>query len=113
MQAALDVRVLLQELGLPSWIKTTGLKGFHSAVPLDAKAHFGTVAHFAHRAGTFRKLLVARDPANLTREFLKVIAAAAFSSTPLATTTARRSPLLTPFVPDQAPLCRRPAPRRK
>jgi hypothetical protein len=27
---------------------------------------------FAHRAGKFRKLLVARDPANLTREFHKV-----------------------------------------
>ena len=37
--------------------------------PLDAKADFGTVAHFAHCVG---KLLVARDPENLTREFHKV-----------------------------------------
>jgi bifunctional non-homologous end joining protein LigD len=36
---------------------------------LDAKADFGTVARFAHRVG---KLLVARDPETLTREFLKV-----------------------------------------
>jgi bifunctional non-homologous end joining protein LigD len=50
-------------------IKTTGSKGFHIAVPLDAKADFATVARFAHRVG---KLLVARDPENLTREFLKV-----------------------------------------
>ena len=68
-KAALDLRALLTELGLPSWIKTTGSKGFHIAVPLDAKADFGTVARFAHRVG---KLLVTRDPENLTREFLKV-----------------------------------------
>ena len=68
-KAALDLRALLKELGLPSWIKTTGSKGFHIAVPLDAKADFGTVARFAHRVG---KLLVARDPENLTREFHKV-----------------------------------------
>ncbi len=66
---ALDLRELLKELGLPSWIKTTGSKGFHIAVPLDAKADFATVARFAHRVG---KLLVARDPQHLTREFLKV-----------------------------------------
>ena len=68
-RAALDLRALLKELGLPSWIKTTGSKGFHIAVPLDAKADFPTVARFAHRVG---KLLVARDPENLTREFHKV-----------------------------------------
>src|SRR4051812_42083747 len=68
-KAALDLRALLMELGLPSWIKTTGSKGFHIAVPLDGKADFGTVARFAHRVG---KLLVARDPENLTREFHKV-----------------------------------------
>jgi bifunctional non-homologous end joining protein LigD len=68
-KAALDLRGLLSELGLPSWIKTTGSKGFHIAVPLDAKADFGTVARFAHRVG---KLLMTRDPENLTREFHKV-----------------------------------------
>jgi bifunctional non-homologous end joining protein LigD len=36
---------------------------------LAAKADFGTVARFAHLVG---KLLVARDPENLTREFHKV-----------------------------------------
>ncbi|HLA11927.1 MAG TPA: hypothetical protein VJ023_15175 [Pyrinomonadaceae bacterium] len=49
-----------------SW---AGSKGFHIAVPLDAKADFATVARFAHRVG---KLLVTRDPENLTREFHKV-----------------------------------------
>ncbi len=68
-RAALGLRELLKELGLPSWIKTTGSKGFHIAVPLDAKADFATVSRFAHRVG---KLLVVRDPENLTREFHKV-----------------------------------------
>lgn len=67
--AALHLRDLLVELGLPSWIKTSGSKGFHIAVPLDGKSDFGVVAHFAHRVG---KILVQRDPDNLTQEFSKV-----------------------------------------
>jgi len=35
--AALNLRDLLAELGLPAWIKTSGSKGFHIAVPLDGK----------------------------------------------------------------------------
>ena len=68
-RAALILRDLLDELGLPSWIKTTGSKGFHIAVPLDGKSDFGTVARFAHGVG---KVLVQRDPENLTQEFSKV-----------------------------------------
>ena len=67
--AALNVRDLLAELGLPSWIKTSGSKGFHIAVPLDGKSDFGTVARFAHHVG---KILVERDPQHLTQEFSKV-----------------------------------------
>jgi bifunctional non-homologous end joining protein LigD len=67
--AALSLRDLLDELGLPSWIKTSGSKGFHIAVPLDGKSDFGTVARFAHVVG---KVLVQRDPDNLTQEFSKV-----------------------------------------
>lgn len=67
--AALNVRDLLAELGLPSWIKTSGSKGFHIAVPLDGKSDFGTVARFAHHVG---KMLVQRDPDHLTQEFSKV-----------------------------------------
>jgi bifunctional non-homologous end joining protein LigD len=66
--AAVAVRDLLHELGLPSWIKTSGSKGFHIAVPLDGKANMNEVERFAHRVGT---LLVRRDPGNLTQEFLK------------------------------------------
>ena len=67
--AALNVRDLLTELGLPSWIKTSGSKGFHIAIPLDGKSDFGTVAHFAHVVG---RVLVSRDPDHLTQEFSKV-----------------------------------------
>jgi bifunctional non-homologous end joining protein LigD len=67
--AALNLRDLLAELGLPSWIKTSGSKGFHIAVPLDGKSDFGTVARFAHAVGT---LMVKRYPEKLTQEFHKV-----------------------------------------
>ena len=67
--ATLLLRDVLGELGLSSWVKTSGSKGFHIAVPLDGAADYGTVARFAHRVG---ELLVRRDPENLTREFHKV-----------------------------------------
>ena len=66
--AALALRDLLQELGLPSWVKTSGSKGFHIVVPLDGKTDMGKVAAFAHRVGT---LLVSRHPTILTQEFSK------------------------------------------
>jgi bifunctional non-homologous end joining protein LigD len=67
--AALKLRELLNELGLPSWIKTSGSKGFHIAVPLNGKSEFGEVARFAHTVG---RVLVSRDPDHLTQEFHKV-----------------------------------------
>jgi bifunctional non-homologous end joining protein LigD len=66
--AALALRSLLDELGLPTWVKTSGSKGFHIVVSLDGKADIGDVARFAHTVGT---LLVKRDPAHLTQEFHK------------------------------------------
>jgi bifunctional non-homologous end joining protein LigD len=38
---ALGLRILLNELALTSWVKTSGSKGFHIVVPLDGKAGFG------------------------------------------------------------------------
>ena len=67
--AALALRDLLDELWLPSWVKTSGSKGFHIAVPLDAKAGFDDVSAFTHRVGA---LLVRRHPDVLTQEFHKV-----------------------------------------
>ena len=67
--AALALRDLLAELGLPSWVKTSGSKGFHIVVPLDRKTNMGEVARFAHTVGA---LLVRRHPDVLTQEFHKV-----------------------------------------
>lgn len=68
-QAAIELRDLLEELSLPSWIKTSGSKGFHIVVPLDGKTHIGEVARFAGAVGT---LFVSRAPDRLTQEFSKV-----------------------------------------
>jgi bifunctional non-homologous end joining protein LigD len=67
--AALAVRGILDELGLPCWVKTSGSKGFHIAVPLDGKTEMGDVERFAHGVG---RLLVRRDPGKFTQEFHKV-----------------------------------------
>jgi bifunctional non-homologous end joining protein LigD len=66
--AALAVRELLDELGLPSFPKTSGSKGFHVLVPLDGAADAGSVRRFAHGAGA---VLVKRHPHLLTQEFIK------------------------------------------
>ena len=66
--AVLALRDLLDELGLPSWPKTSGSKGFHVVAPLDGNAGFGEVERFAHAVG---RVLVARDPKHLTQEFSK------------------------------------------
>ena len=68
-KAALQLRDVLLELGLTSWVKTSGSKGFHIAVPLDRQAGHGDVAGFAHGVA---ELLVKRDPKHLTQEFHKV-----------------------------------------
>jgi bifunctional non-homologous end joining protein LigD len=66
--AALGLRRLLDELGLPCWIKTSGSKGFHILVSLDGKSDTREVARFAYTIG---KILVERDPERLTQEFSK------------------------------------------
>ncbi len=66
--ATLFLRDVLAELGLASWVKTSGSKGFHIVVPLDGKADYGKVARFAHGVG---EQVVRRDPNNFTREFYK------------------------------------------
>jgi bifunctional non-homologous end joining protein LigD len=66
--AALALRDLLDELGLPSWIKTSGSKGFHIVAPLDARSSFEQVERFAHGVGA---VVVARHPDRLTQEFSK------------------------------------------
>lgn len=67
-RAALAVRALLDELALPSFVKTSGSKGFHIVVPLQGETDFETVWRFAHGAGA---ILVKRHPDLLTQEFIK------------------------------------------
>ena len=67
--AAINLRNLLDEVGLPSWVKTSGSKGFHIAVPLDRKTEFGEVFRFANAVG---RILTKRFPEELTQEFSKV-----------------------------------------
>jgi bifunctional non-homologous end joining protein LigD len=66
--AALAVRDLLEELGLRSFVKTSGSKGFHIVVPLNGDSDHGLVWRFAHGAGA---VLVKRHPELLTQEFIK------------------------------------------
>ena len=67
--AAIGLRDLLEKLGLPSWVKTSGSKGFHLVVPLDAETKMGHVERFANGVG---KLFVSHAPDHLTQEFSKV-----------------------------------------
>src|SRR6185369_16673849 len=66
--AALGVRDLLDELGLPSFVKASGSKGFHILVPVDGQADFQASWRFAHGAGA---VLVKRHPQLFTQEFIK------------------------------------------
>ncbi|MEW5852086.1 MAG: non-homologous end-joining DNA ligase [Myxococcota bacterium] len=66
--ATLLLRDLLEELQLPSWVKTTGSKGFHVVVPLDGQTDTAQSAAFAHTVGA---LLVRRHPHIFTQQFLK------------------------------------------
>jgi bifunctional non-homologous end joining protein LigD len=66
--AAVALRDLLDELGLPCWIKTSGSKGFHIVTSLDGKTPMDQAAGFAHGVG---RLLVQRYPKQLTLEFHK------------------------------------------
>jgi bifunctional non-homologous end joining protein LigD len=46
--ATLDVKRRLDELNLPTFVKTSGGKGFHVVVPLEPKADWQAVKTFAH-----------------------------------------------------------------
>jgi len=67
--AAIGLRDLLAELKLPSWIKTSGSKGFHIVVPIDGKTPLALVVRFANAVGA---LFVSLAPDRLTQEFSKV-----------------------------------------
>jgi len=61
--ATLDVKQRLDALGLPSFVKTTGGKGFHVVVPLKPSAVWETVKTFAH---DFARAMEQSDPGRYT-----------------------------------------------
>lgn len=65
---ATAVHTLLAELEVPSWLMTTGSKGFHVVVPLAATVSFESLGRFALAAAYLVSL---RHPERLTTEFLK------------------------------------------
>jgi bifunctional non-homologous end joining protein LigD len=66
--AAIGLRDLLEELSLPSWVKTSGSKGFHIVVPVDGKTPMAMVERFANTVGA---VFVRLAPDRLTQEFSK------------------------------------------
>jgi bifunctional non-homologous end joining protein LigD len=62
-RAARSLRDLLKEVHLPAYLRTTGSRGLHVAVPLDRSEGFDTVRDFAQ---DLARVLEARDPTGLT-----------------------------------------------
>ena len=65
-EAALLMRAMLQELGLESWLKTSGGKGLHVVVPLAPKLDYDAVKGFSqavvqHLAKTIPQRFVAKS----------------------------------------------------
>jgi bifunctional non-homologous end joining protein LigD len=67
-RGTLQLRDLLRELGLVSFVQTSGSRGYHLYVPLERSRDFESVGDFALRVAN---LLVAREPDRYTTEFHK------------------------------------------
>lgn len=67
-RAAHALRELLEPIGLPAFVKTTGSKGLHVIAPLDDTATFDEVAALTTQLGA---LMCRRHPDILTMEFYK------------------------------------------
>jgi bifunctional non-homologous end joining protein LigD len=66
--AARVLHDILDELGLPAFVKTTGSKGLHVVAPLDGEATFDEVMALCHGVA---RVACARHPDELTTEFYK------------------------------------------
>jgi bifunctional non-homologous end joining protein LigD len=67
LRAARQLRALLEELALPAYVKATGSRGLHVAVPLRPEELTPEVEAFAYDVA---RALAARDPERLTTEWL-------------------------------------------
>ncbi|MET3660521.1 DNA ligase D [Aquamicrobium ahrensii] len=66
--AALDIRARLDELALPSFVKTSGGKGYHVVTPLKPKAGWDEVKGFAH---DFARAMEQAEPDRFTATLSK------------------------------------------
>jgi bifunctional non-homologous end joining protein LigD len=62
------IHELLDELGLPGYVKTSGADGIHIVAPITRRSTFEQTYHFAEQAS---RLLEQRHPGLLTTEWLK------------------------------------------
>jgi bifunctional non-homologous end joining protein LigD len=62
------IRALLDEVGLPGYVKTSGADGIHVVAPITRRSTFEQTYDFAEQAA---RLLEARHPGLLTTEWLK------------------------------------------
>jgi bifunctional non-homologous end joining protein LigD len=62
------IRELLDEVGLPGYVKTSGADGIHVVAPITRRSSFEQTYNFAEQAS---RLLEARHPGLLTTEWLK------------------------------------------
>ncbi len=67
-ETARAVAAVLEDLGLASYVQTTGSRGLHVVVPLRADTHFDTTRQFARDVA---EVVVADDPAHRTVEVRK------------------------------------------
>jgi bifunctional non-homologous end joining protein LigD len=63
--AAQSLKELLDQLGLPAYLKTTGARGLHVAVPLKRNERFDSVRAFARAVA---RVLVSQEPGQRTLE---------------------------------------------
>lgn len=68
-KTALDLKKIIENLGLIPFVMTTGSRGLHVVIPIRRKLNFDAIRKFAH---TIASLLVAQDPENRTTELSKI-----------------------------------------
>ena len=104
--ATIALRDLLSELGLESWVKTSGSKGFHIAVPLDGSADYDDVGDLRMPPA---RCWSAANRSTSRRSSARRIAAVEFSSIQAAMPITPPSRRLTRCAPDRVLLYRRRA----
>ena len=99
------MRALLDELGLKSWVKTSGGKGLHVVVPMSARLDYDTVKSFSqrivqHLAQTIPQRFVAKSgPSNRVGRIFVDYLRNGFGATTASAWSARARPGLGVSVP--------------